>query len=305
MRYELAGDVDRLLESQTRAWPLLAAGVRGLRESRSRTERAGRREIVVRHIPHRIKSTTARVDSASIAERPCFLCPAGLAPEQEGIRFDDEFTIYCNPYPILEKHLTIIHAEHRPQRIAGRIPSMLRLARALPDSFVIYNGPECGASAPDHLHFQACSRRLFPIAADIVDAGAPQIEDYVPRVLVFGAPDEAAAAGRVEKALELIEEVLGPRAGNAAEPMVNIACFFERGEWRVLVFPRSRHRPHAYETGDLLVSPATIDLCGVLVAPRLQDFERICGADIEEIFNEVSIPAEAFDALLSRIEARR
>ena len=111
------------------------------------------------------------VDAASIAQRQCFLCPTNLDPEEQGIPFDSEFTLYCNPFPILERHLTIVHADHRPQRIAGQFGAFLKLAQALPDSFIIYNGPECGASAPDHLHFQSCSRAVFPIDRDILHDG--------------------------------------------------------------------------------------------------------------------------------------
>jgi hypothetical protein len=158
MKSSLASAVDRMLAAQSVEWPLLARNLQGLRQSQTRSERVFGREVLVRHIPHRIKSTTAPVDAASVAARKCFLCPESLYPEQRGESFNRDFTIYANPFPILEGHLSIIHRQHRPQLIAGQVEALLELAAALPDSFIIYNGPACGASAPDHLHFQGCSR---------------------------------------------------------------------------------------------------------------------------------------------------
>src|SRR5262245_51138467 len=142
MKCGLASDVDRLIESQAATWPLLARGLDGLRSSQTRAESVAGRELFVRHIPHRITSTTAAVDAASVARRPCFLCAANLPPEEKGIAFDSEFTVYCNPFPILDLHLTIVHSEHRPQRIEGSIPAMLRLVEALLQCFLISNGPD-------------------------------------------------------------------------------------------------------------------------------------------------------------------
>jgi hypothetical protein len=153
MKSALVSDVDRLLAEQSLEWPLLKRGMQGLQDSQTRGEFVTGRTILVRHIPHRIKSTTAAVDAASISRRACFLCAGNLDPEEKGIAFGAELTIYCNPFPILDKHLTIVHAEHRPQQIEGQFGALLRLAESLPGFFVIYNGPQCGASAPDHLHF--------------------------------------------------------------------------------------------------------------------------------------------------------
>ena len=291
MKCGLVNDVDRLLGRQTASWPTLARGREGLRMSQTRAERVAGRDVLVRHIPHRIVSTTAAVDAASVSRRPCFLCPANLPPEEEGIPFDSEFTIYCNPFPILDRHLTIVHAEHRQQRIGGSIAAMLKLAEALPGLFVIYNGAECGASAPDHLHFQACSRAIFPIETDAHGFAGRLIPDYGRRVFVFRQPD----ALRLADELHALMSILGEVTPRAAEPMVNVAAFHDRAGWTTFVFPRGKHRPRVYETGELTVSPAAIDLCGVFVVPVLSDFLRIRGADIERIFEEVTLPAAPFE----------
>jgi Domain of unknown function (DUF4922) len=293
MKSSLVSDVDRLISSQAVEWPALARGLEGLRESRMRAERVFGREVLVRHIPHRIKSTTASVDAVSVAQRKCFLCPANLDPEEKGIPFDSEFTLYCNPFPILNKHLTIVHADHRPQRIAGQFGTFLKLARALSDSFIIYNGPQCGASAPDHLHFQSCSREVFPIEHDV-------LEGYIPRVFSFSGRDLDALVGR----LELLLVVLSRATHAASEPMINIASWFSADSWTVLVFPRGKHRPRVYETKELTVSPATIDLCGVFVVPVPGDYEKIRGADIEQVLEEVTVPAELFQSVMKNLEGR-
>jgi len=298
MKSALAAGVERLIAEQTASWPLLASGVEGLRKALTRTERVAGRELFVRHIPHRIGSTTAAVDAASVARRPCFLCTANMPPEEKGLAFDEEFTLYCNPFPILEGHLTIVHRDHRPQRIAGFFETLLRLSEALPGFFVIYNGPECGASAPDHLHFQACSRALFPIERDSKETPGPCIPNYARQVLLLRHNDGAALQDRLQFAVDAIAEV----AGAESEPLINIAAFHDEGRWTVVLFPRRKHRPRVYETGELTVSPAAIDLCGVFVVPVLSDYRRIRGADIESIFEEVTMPSDLFNRVLARLQ---
>ena len=293
MKSSLVSAVDRLIAQQAAAWPVLTRGLEGLRESRTRAERVFGREVLVRHIPHRIKSTTAAVDAVSIAQRRCFLCADNLDPEEHGIAFEDGFTLYCNPFPILERHLTIVHADHTPQRIAGNFRPFLKIAQALPDSFIIYNGPQCGASAPDHLHFQSCSRAIFPIENDVLDG-------YIPRVLVFRDKHLSPLLLRLERVVDVLATV----SRVTTEPMINVAAFFSGDEWTVLIFPRGKHRPRVYETKELTVSPATIDLCGVFVVPVASDYEKIRGTDIEKILEEVTLPAEQFEAVRRILEEK-
>jgi len=298
MKSELVSDVDELLAGQISTWPLLTRGVEGLRASLSRSERVAGRDLVIRHIPHRIVSTTAAVDAISIARRPCFLCAANLPKEEHGIPFDSEFVIYCNPFPILDRHLTIVRVDHRPQRIVGSIHSMLRLAEALPDSFILYNGARCGASAPDHMHFQACSREVFPIERDARDSAGLTIPNYARHAIVLRDRDRNSMANRLHRLMAILSEEI-PSPEND-EPMLNISAYFDSGHWTVIVFPRSKHRPRVYETGEFTVSPATIDLCGVLVVPVEKDFHAIHGPEIERIFKEVTLKDEAFSTVLDR-----
>jgi hypothetical protein len=279
--------IKKLFERQLKAWPLLAAGTEGLARAKTRPVRIDWFDIHIRHIPHRVISTTAAVDRASIERRPCFLCAGNMPGEQEGIEFDSAYTVYCNPYPIVERHLTIVHQEHRPQRIAGQFGALLDLAEELPGYFVIYNGPECGASAPDHLHFQAGSRTLFPIESETRALPGPAIPNYARNVIVFRGVDRAQLVAQVEQAIRLLSSV----TGKAEEPLINIAAFHDLNTgWNVYLFPRGKHRPQVFYTGELTVSPASIDLCGIFVVPVEKDFERISGKDIAAIFREVTLP---------------
>ena len=286
--------IDQLFERQIRVWPLLASGMEGLARARTRAVHIDWFDIHVRHIPHRVGSTTAAVDQASIDRRPCFLCAGNMPREQEGIEFDPAFTIYCNPYPIVRNHLTIVHREHRPQRIAGQLGTLLDLAYSLPGYFVIYNGPECGASAPDHLHFQAGSLELFPIDKETRDKPGLLIPNYARNVFLFRGFDRTALIEQLERAIEL----LGSVTGKSDEPLINIAAFYKgKSSWSIFLFPRGKHRPQVFYTKELTVSPASIDLCGIFVVPLERDFERISGDDIAGIFREVTLPDDQVQAV--------
>src|SRR5436853_3482870 len=211
-------EVDDLFQRQVKTWPRLARGVEGMVQAKTRQEHIDWFDVFVRHIPHRVTSTTAAVDSESVARRPCFLCAGNLDPEEEGIPFGDEFAVYCNPFPIVDQHLTIVYKEHEPQQIAHHCGNMLDLAAALPGYFVIYNGPECGASAPDHMHFQVGSRTLFPIEKDTARVNGLTIPNYGRNVFLFRSSDRSALIDRMDRAIELLGKVTGKRP----EPLINI-----------------------------------------------------------------------------------
>ncbi len=291
--------VEELFKRQARAWPQLANGLDGLARAKTLPVRNDWFDIYIRHIPHRMASTTASVDRDSVAKRPCFLCTGNLPSEEEGLPFDEDFTIYCNPFPIVDRHLTIAHREHGSQRIANQLGSMLDIAAALAGYFVIYNGPECGASAPDHMHFQAGSRALFPIEKDTAGLTGLTVPNYQRNVFLLRGRDRSALIDRVDRAIDLLAETTGKRP----EPMVNIAVFHEHGEWFTYLFPRGKHRPNVFHTGELTVSPASIDLCGIFVVPLAHDFERITADAIAAIFREVTLPDDQFQEVARKLES--
>jgi len=297
MTHEIAANVEQLFQNQLATWPRLARGVEGLAQAQTRAARIGWFDVFIRHIPHRVASTTAAVDAESISKRPCFLCPANLDREQRGIPFGEEYMIYCNPFPIVDLHLTLVHRQHRRQRIQGEIGTMLDMAEALPQFFVIYNGPECGASAPDHMHFQAGSRVFFPIEQDLAAIAGVAVRDYVRSVILLRDSSRMQLEDRLTRAIESLAAVTARRP----EPLLNIAAFFRDGTWTVCLFPRSKHRPDVYHSGALTVSPASIDLCGIFVVPFEKDFAKISAEDIAAIFQEVTLQDGMFEEVTARL----
>src|SRR6476660_6335976 len=215
----MLNEVDSLFENQRQSWPRLARGVEGLANAQTRRTRIDWFDVFVRHIPHRVASTTAPVDRESVAKRPCFLCAGNLDPEERGVPFNQDYTIYCNPFPIINHHLTIVYGKHENQQIAGQVGTMLDIAAALPGYFVIYNGPECGASAPDHMHFQAGLRDLFPIEKETSSASGLCVGKYARNVFIFRESDRAVLVHKIDRTIELLADVTHKHP----EPMINIA----------------------------------------------------------------------------------
>lgn len=260
--------------------------------------------------PARIVSSGAKVDAKSIQERKCFLCPANLPAQQKGIPFGGHYQILVNPFPIFPRHLTIPDLNHTPQRIEGRLEDMMKLARQLTDFTIFYNGPRCGASAPDHAHFQAGNRGFMPIEADWKNQIAGRIADYgkatlyylndQPRTtLVIQSADMASANHLFSLICRLLPEQ------PEGEPMLNLLAMYDEGVWTLFVFPRAKHRPACYTAeGDarLLSSPASVDLGGVFITPVEADFHKISPAIMEQILSEVCLSASDFAKLRQDIK---
>lgn len=293
--------IENLFRLQMSSWPLLREGVENLRRCRVKQLDIRWFHVLVRHIPHRILSTTAKVDHQSIQKRPCFLCPDNLPEEEKGVEFGNDFIILCNPYPILDKHLSIVKKQHVSQEIVREFSTMLDLAIELPGFMILYNGPECGASAPDHLHFQACSTEMVPTVRDVERMENLIIEDYARQVLVLRERDRGLISDRFSEAMSLLEEV----NSGGLEPMVNVVVLWDALEWVVLVFPRRKHRPTAFYEGKLTFSPASIDLCGVPVLPIESDFEEVDSAAIEEAFVEITISKPVFGEIVNRLRSTK
>ncbi|MDR0540860.1 MAG: DUF4922 domain-containing protein, partial [Dysgonamonadaceae bacterium] len=225
--------------------------------------------------PARIISSAAKVDTKSISERKCFLCADNRPPEQKSVPFKGQYSILINPYPIFPRHLTIPALEHTPQLIASRFGDMLDLAQQLDDYIVFYNGPKCGASAPDHFHFQAGNKGFLPIESDRNWENVIRIESE-----------------NKQEILDLFQQIYDslPLQPDDTEPMMNILTWYENGKWITCLFPRKKHRPACYYAeGDanLLISPASVDMGGVFITSLEKDFEKITAEDIARILDEV------------------
>ncbi len=308
---DFRGLVEGLAEQQLATWPMLRDAVAGLARVEYRRLSAGGSEVLAQFNPQRIVSTAAKVDAATIKQRPCFLCAENLPPEERGIAFGADFVALYNPFPVLPRHLVITSRRHIPQTIEGNFGTLLDLALDLGgELFVLYNGAACGASAPDHLHFQACARESLPIIPEIetwerrglsnnFGVESFTLKDYRLNALVARGKDRLAVYEWFERALRCLAEITRVES----EPMINLVVTRDGDRWTVIIFPRSKHRPDRYfADGDakLTVSPAAIDLSGVLVVPQPDHFAKITSRDVEEIYAEVTLDGAAFDTWLRR-----
>ena len=296
-------------ETQLAAWPMAAANFEALGGVKVKELDVNGMPFKVQFNPARMASSGAKVDAASLKARPCFLCEKNRPEVQIGIEWNDRYTILVNPFPIFHRHLTIPDTSHTDQLIAGRIADMMGLAAELNGYTVFYNGPRCGASAPDHMHFQAGNSDFLTIAPAIENAELKTIAadgdatlslvDTLPvKVFVIDAADHSAGERLFGRLLEAMPVPEGER-----EPMLNLLCYSTPPGERLVVIPRKRHRPACYGTdnGCMLISPASVDVGGVFITPRPEDFERMDQAAIASILDEVCLTAEEIGEIASHV----
>lgn len=299
-----------LLRQQTATWPMLHDAVVSFDQARYERFPVKGSEVLAQFNPKRIVSAGAKVDAATIGQRACFLCPENLPAEEKGIPFGDCYVILCNPFPVLRDHLVIASRAHTPQAIEGHVGELLNLTRELGQGwFTLYNGPRCGASAPDHLHFQACSSQAIPLFAEAGRFPAGQtasgitlrtLEGYRLNLVAAQSADRDSLVAWFNCAVSALADV----TETTEEPMLNLVAQYDGPQWTVFVFPRAKHRPDCYfAEGDaqLLVSPGAIDLAGVMVVPNPDHFAKITAEDLERIYAEVTLDDARFGQWLARI----
>lgn len=309
---EIADASKLLFELQCKDWKLCQDNYEQLNNVRVKKFQFEGYVIKAQFNPGRIISTSAKVDPKSIQERKCFLCEKNLPSEQKGILYKNEYIILINPYPIFPIHFTLTHTIHQQQRIQDTFPDLLDFSKDLSKYFtVIYNGPRCGASAPDHLHFQAGNKFFMPIddEADLIanEYGSTvvnndnlliqTVDDGLRKFVLFESNEKNLLVDSFSKFYKVYSELMN----EIDEPLMNIVSFYDSEfGWRVVVFQRAKHRSHHYfEEGvnNLLVSPAAIDLSGVCIFPREEDFNKVDIKLIKEVFTEVFIDRSKLDAL--------
>ncbi|HDR50172.1 MAG TPA: DUF4922 domain-containing protein [Mariniphaga anaerophila] len=294
-----------LVKQQQETWELVRKNYGALSGVQTKKFDFGHFTIIAQHNPERIRSSAAKTDAKSIAERPCFLCLKNLPSEQKGLVFQEKYLVLANPFPIFPLHLTVSNLEHTPQRILDFFPDMLELSRELSGFTLFYNGPECGASAPDHFHFQAGNRGFLPVEKELETLEKQHarvllqnqkgkmfaVENYLRRFVAVVSSDKGAAT---EMFLQIYSFLAGE---NPKEPMLNVLCYFENHSWKIIVFPRAKQRPsHFYrdDSARVVVGPAAVELGGVLVLPRHRDFVEITKKTIAEIYGEVTMCENEF-----------
>ncbi|MDR2910888.1 MAG: DUF4922 domain-containing protein [Bacteroidales bacterium] len=301
-----------LVEQQKNIWETAARNYEALNQLKTKTFYFNHLEIIAQFNPERIRSSAAKTDAKSIAGRPCFLCVKNLHPDQKGILFQNKYLVLANPYPIFQKHLTISGIEHAPQEILPNLVDLLDLSQNLPGFTVFYNGPQCGASAPDHIHFQAGNTGLLPIDNEfenIIDNSSGIFcknnckiitsNNYLRKVVILLSSDKY----QLIENFKYIYYSLSNQTNS--EPKMNIICNFINNEWKIIIFPREKQHPsHFFKTGEeqIIIGPAAVELGGILILPREDDFNKITKTEIVEIYNEVTVGSEKYNNLVQSIK---
>ncbi len=298
-------DADRLFEEQLAVWPETRQRYEELAHIRTHDIRLEKTDFRLQFNPARIRSTGAKVDEHSIARRPCFLCSSNRPAKQLALPCGPGFELLVNPFPIFPRHYTIVARRHMPQRIAPYVELLLALAERLTHCTVFYNGPASGASAPDHLHFQAGTKGLMP-----VEEGWKHSENQLlatrgtaSLLLLNDRPCTTLVVrcSQRDDACTLLSDTIArlPLSPSDGEPRLNLLARSEPadGGLTVFLFPRTRHRPTCYtapeEEHRILVSPGAADMGGLLILPREEDYLKLTLADAERIFADVSLPRQA------------
>lgn len=305
---------DRFFVRELDKWPMAAANYAALKDVETRQINVDGLTVSVQYNPARRVSTGASIDKAAIAARPCFLCAKNRPPEQGALRWGASYEVLVNPFPIFDHHFTIPEMAHTPQIVKGRGTDFVDLARDLEGYAVFYNGARCGASAPDHMHFQAVPKDKLTLIAEI-EKRMPATTDYVELQASVGFPfgfyvldinrRHPAVEGR--DTLHMLYSVIDPWTDEkdylAHEPNFNLICFESDKCTRAVIIPRRKHRPDNYGDGpgQILLSPASVDLGGVFVTPRKEDFDSLTAADLREVYRQLCYTEDEIIDVLDRI----
>lgn len=305
---------DRFFQRELDKWPMAAANYAALADVETRQINVDGFTVTVQYNPARRVSTGAKVDKAAIAARPCFLCAANRPAEQGALRWGASFEVLVNPFPIFDHHFTIPEMAHTPQTVKTRGVQMVELARDLEEYAVFYNGARCGASAPDHMHFQAVPKSCLPLIAEI-ERRMPSTTDYVELHASVGFPfgfyvlDIARKVHPSEgrETLHTLYGVIDPWTDDADymahEPNFNVICYNTDTASRIIIIPRKQHRPDNYGDGpgQILLSPASVDLGGVFVTPRKEDFDSLTAADLRKVYQQLCYTEDDIIDVLDKI----
>ena len=272
-------------------------------------------QLKVQFNPARIVSTGAKIDKHTLGERPCFLCERNRPKEQMTKQIDDHFQLLVNPFPILPVHFTIPATKHQPQSIYRHYGEMHRLLSLHSELMVFYNGPKCGASAPDHLHFQAGTSGVLPLQTNwqrlsrsLTDVISLNDDEKISVLRDFLVPAFVIISKSEDSDEELFHRLYRsmPMRGDESEPMMNIIAWRKGDEFISVVIPREKHRPDAYFAegeAQMMVSPGALDMAGLIITPREEDFSKINLDKATALLRECGISAEKMEAVVSNLKA--
>jgi hypothetical protein len=305
---DLELQVKNLLDNQLHTWQVVQDNYAALDFVQIRRIECLGREVLLQFNPKRIRSSAAKVDKASLEARPCFFCYR--PKEQESVIYNSDFEILVNPYPIFQEHLTIPLLRHERQQVKPYMGTMLDLAKSLPSFAIFYNGPKCGASAPDHMHFQAGTREGFPVIQNWVREENKLIwekngvnlymNSYIsPTTLFLVSKDREGVLELFERLYDLLEI-----KQEEYEPRINLLTWVNQEEWIICLFPRESSRPSCYyaeENDKILISPATVEMSGLFITPLESDFLKVTAKDLQTIWQEVSVEKDKIESLICKI----
>ena len=274
-------------------------------------------EVRLQFNPARIVSTGAKIDKKTLGERPCFLCDKNRPKEQMSQQIDERFHLLVNPFPILPVHFTIPARKHQPQAIYKNYGEMHRFLSLHSELMVFYNGPKCGASAPDHLHFQAGTSGILPLQANwqrlsrnLTDVISLNDEEKIAVVRDFIVPAFVIISKSEESDETLFHRLYKsmPMRGDETEPMMNIIAWRKGDEYISVVIPREKHRPEAYfAEGDaqVMVSPGALDMSGLIITPREEDFHKLTEESATTILQECGISTEKMNGIVTKLKTSK
>ena len=323
-KQELMADspLQRFFNRQLEKWEAARQRYHDLRSAKTRELAVGAYSIQVQWNPARMVSTGAKIDQKTIAERPCFLCEKNRPKEQIKKEVDGQYELLVNPFPILQQHFTIPSLKHQPQRILDSYGEIHKLLEEYPEMMVFYNGPLCGASAPDHAHFQAgtsgllplqkswqrLSRNLTPLISLNDDEDISLIDDYPCTALLIRSRSQYGDEQLFRRFYEALEGVRSQESGDSSyEPMMNIVSWRSNDDFLSVVFPRTKHRPDCYyKEGNeqFIISPGALDMAGLIITPRQEDYERLTPEMALGILDEMTLKGEPLQRLIDSLKAQ-
>ena len=313
--------IDKFIKDQLSVWPVAAENYRNLKKAEVKHIEVGGLKVTVQYNPCRRISSEAALDKKSISERPCFLCPENRPAEQTDIEFEGRkgrrYRVTLNPYPIFPSHLVISSFDHTPQSIWHRYQDLLDFVKENNEYLGFYNGPQSGASAPDHMHFQACPQGLMPLQrrvdelldtngdetleflTNVKEARLFHLDEYARGVFVLRGTTAKSTAKLFYRLLDC-----APVPEDSDEPGINLIAWYHEGEYRTVVMFREKHRPHNYfstASDHLAMSPGCADMAGIYVAPEKEDFDKLDSKLLSQVVDEVAASGETEKEIIWRL----
>ncbi|MBA4406738.1 DUF4922 domain-containing protein [bacterium] len=306
---------NKILEEQKGTWALLESNYQNLAKVQTREFSFDDFQVKIQFNPDRITFSPSDETTETIKTRKCNLCIDNLPAEQSGLNYNKHFVILTNPQPTFPEHFTISKKNHLAQTIIGNFAEFLEISRALGKFYTtFYDGPKCGSSVPDHMHFHAGTKQILPVEYEfeklvgklsrtVISNGKIEVrffEEHLRYFISFESRDKGELLFAFKTFCNAFKKISLPHN----EPFMNLISSYQEGIWRLLIFPRQKHRPTQFsseEENQLLISPAAVDMGGLFITPREEDFEKITKDDVIDIFKQVTITKEYFEFLRKKI----